>query len=292
MGIKFLDVSEQPPIQLRHAYFPTTSEKEENKNRTIVMVPGWLDRIEKRTDLIEEFRKYSNVIFCEPRGFGESSAPHKHNIYTVKHLTDDLSKMIEQYHLKDKEFYMWGSCLGSAMAFIYCIDKKGPLPRAIIASGPVSKFKTPWWFNLVKGLPFFIIKIIEKIAIAGLKLYLRFKRPEETQNVDYAIKRFDESDLYVQIRILLEFIHKYDIRGQEEKLKDIPIKVFSAKADWFTEPEQSEIFARLNLLSELTILMGDHRIVRDRYQQVAQETKNFLIKIETSTKKPLLPTQK
>jgi len=270
---KYLEVSKKPFIQLRHKYFQCLDER--YQNRTIIMIPGWLDSIEARTPLIESFQRYANIIIYEPRGFGKSSKPHKRGIWGVEEFTDDLSKVIELYNLKDDEFFIWGSCIGSALSYLYYLTKNGVKPKGMLSASPESKFKTKWWFNVLKLLPYPLLWLAQKLVVFVLRIYLKFKTPKETANLDYALKRFKEAGLYIQLRILVEFIHKYDIRGREKGL-DLPILVLIAEQDWFTDPENSKLFATLHPKSKL-IRFGDaHRIIVGNHEIIGDHVKDFI----------------
>ncbi|MHA1686491.1 MAG: alpha/beta fold hydrolase [Candidatus Heimdallarchaeaceae archaeon] len=280
MTEKFLQVSDTPFIQLRHRFL--TTKNPENKHRTIIIIPGWLGTIEERLPLAESFLRFANVIIYEPRGYGKSSAPHKRKIWKLEYFAQDLAKIIEYYRLKEGEFYIWGSCVGAAIAFQYYLSKLGPKPKALLLASPQDKFKTKWWFNLFKWAPYFLLVAIEKIVVFFLELYLKMKNPEEVKNVKYAVRRFTEADLYVQLRILIELIHEYDIRDQKENL-DLPILVFSAQQDWFTLPENAKQFVTFHPQSMLIELGNSHRIIDGNEMEIGNYIATFIEKLEKNT---------
>ncbi|MFW9853019.1 MAG: alpha/beta fold hydrolase, partial [Candidatus Thorarchaeota archaeon] len=231
MEEKYITVSEKPLINLRHCFFPTS--KEEYKDRITVLIPGWLSDIDRRMPLVQAFQKISNIIMFEPRGFGKSSGPRKRGLYKPSCYADDLSAIVEYYQLKEDEYFIWGSCVGAEIAYQYCIKNKGPKPKAILAVSTASKHGTFWWFSLVNYLPYPIMWIAYKIYKIFFKIYLKKQSPEDTKNFDYSMKRFYELDFYIQVRILLEFIHRFDIRGEEEKI-GVPQLIMYAENDWFS----------------------------------------------------------
>lgn len=277
MNESYLQVSEKPFIQLRHCFLET--KQPENQHRTIIIIPGWLGTIEERMPLAESFLRFANVIIYEPRGFGKSSAPHKRKIWSIEHFAQDLAKIIKFYKLQEGEFYIWGSCVGSAIAFYYYLNKLGPKPKALLLASPQDKFKTKWWFNLFKWTPYFVLVLVEKIVVFFLELYLKLKKPDEVKNVKYAVKRFAEADLYVQLRILIELIHEYNIKKVKDKL-NLPILVFTAKADWFTLPENAKQFAKMHPHSELVEFGNSHRIIDGNETNIGDHIAKFIEKLE------------
>jgi len=277
MGFEFLQTSEKPLIKLRHKYFK--AENIEYQKRTVVMIPGFLDNIDNRIPLVKAFQKICNVIMYEPRGYGYSVGPRKRRIYKVQYYVDDLAKLIEHYDLKDQEYYIWGSCVGSAIAFLYYMDRDGSKPKAIIAASPDAKFKTQWWFDVLNVLPYPFIWVAYKLTMFFLRRILRKKNPDDVKNVDYSIDRFNKLDLYIQMRILVEFIHKYDIRGREVEL-DLPILVLSPKKDWFVEPENSKKLANYHPKSKYISLGDAHRLIVDTEEKIVGYANEFFASIE------------
>lgn len=273
MDYEYLQTSEKPPIKLRHKFFPTKNK--ENNNRKLVMIPGFLDNIDNRMPLVSAFQEISNIIMYEPRGYGKSSAPRKRGKYKVKYYVEDFEKLIEHYGLKDKEYYVWGSCVGSAIIYQYYLDSDGPKPAAIIAASPDAKFKTQWWFEIVNILPYPLVWLVYKIVIFVLRRYLKRKNPSDVKNIDYSVDRFNKLDLYVQMRILIELIHRYDIRGRESEL-DVPMLILSPKKDWFVDPENSKRMAQYHPKSKYVGLGDAHRMIVDTEKEIAELTNDFI----------------
>ncbi|MHA1198432.1 MAG: alpha/beta fold hydrolase [Candidatus Heimdallarchaeaceae archaeon] len=280
MEYDFLQTSVKPIIKLRHKFFKV--ENQEHNDRILVMIPGFLDNIDSRMPLVEAFQQISNVIMYEPRGYGESSAPRRRRKYKVKHFVEDFAKLVAHYKLKDGEYYVWGSCVGSAIAYQYYLDNDGPKPSAIIAASPDAKFKTQWWFDIVNILPYPLVWLVYKLVKFVLKRYLGKKNPSDVKNIDYSVDRFNKLDLYVQMRILVELIHRYDIRGRENEL-DIPILVLSPKKDWFVEPENSKKMAEYHLKSKFICLGDAHRMIVDTEEAIAQFTTEFISSLRQTT---------
>ncbi len=273
MKYDFLQTSENPLIKLRHKYFPTENQK--YKDRILIMIPGFLDNVENRQPLISAFQKITNVIMYDPRGYGKSSGPRKRRKYKVKYYVEDLAKIIEHYNLRDGDFFIWGSCVGSAIAYQHYLDEDGPKPSAIIAASPDAKFKTQWWFDIVNILPYPLVWLVYKLVMFVLKRHLRKKNPSDVKNVDYSIDRFNKLDLYVQMRILVELIHKYDIRGRETEL-DLPQLVLSPKKDWFVDPENSKKMAEYHAKSKFISLGDAHRMIVDTEETIVEYTNEFI----------------
>ena len=273
MEFEFLQVSEKPLINIRHRYFETTNP--DYKTRTILMIPGFLDNIDNRMPLVKAFQEISNVIMYEPRGYGYSSAPRKRRRYKVKYYVEDLAKIINYYDLKDSNFYIWGSCVGSAIAYQHFIDHDKPHPRAIIAASPDAKFKTQWWFDVVNLLPYPLIWVAYKLVMFFLRRTLKKKNPDDVKNVDYSIDRFNKLDLYVQMRILVELVHRYDIRGRETELT-LPCLVLTPKKDWFVDPENSKRMASYHPKSKYILLGEAHRMIVDTEETIKNHVDEFI----------------
>lgn len=273
MEENFITVSEKPLIVLRHCYFPTTNE--EYKNKTTIMIPGWLSNIDRRIPLVRAFQEISNVIMFEPRGFGKSSGPRKRGLYKPNFYSDDLSAIIKHYQLKEDNFFIWGSCIGAEIAYQYCIENKGPKPKAILAVSTAAKHGTFWWFSLANYLPYPIIWIAYKIYKIAFKIYLKRQSPEDTKNFDYSMQRFYELDFYVQIRILLEFIHRFDIRGEEEKI-GVPQLIMYAENDWFSKPEDSEKLSQFHSKSKLIKYSEAHRFIDGNEEDIVNNIEQYI----------------
>lgn len=273
MDDNYLLVSSKPYVQLRHRYLPALNQ--ENEGKTILVIPGWLDNIDARMPLLQSFQKISNVIMYEPIGFGKSSAPKRRGQYNVTNMVDELAEIISHYKLEGKEFYLWGSCVGAAIAYQYYIDKKGPKPRAFLVASPESKFKTQWWFYILNLLPYPLLWFYYKIVIFILKAYLKRKSPDDVKNLEYSLGRFNETSLFVQLRILVELIHRFDIRGREEEL-DIPQLILIADKDWFTDPENSRKLAEFHPKSEVVSFGDAHRIIVDNEDNIVENIERFI----------------
>jgi pimeloyl-ACP methyl ester carboxylesterase len=277
MDEKYIMISEKPLIKLRHVFFEC--KEEQYKHRIIVMIPGWLGNIEGILPLIEHFQKFASVISYDPRGHGKSSKPHKRGLYRPSIISKEFAKIIEHYKLKESEFYVWGSCAGIEIGYLYLIEKLGPKPKAFLAASPDYKNNTKWWFNPLKILPYPLFWLFYKLFFFFLNVYLKFKNPSEQRTLQKSKARIMNMDLYPLFRFLFEFIHDYDIRGREEKL-DVPQIILYAQGDWFTKPENSMKLVQYHPDSEL-VNMGDvHRVYAGREEEVAQHVKKFIDKLE------------
>ena len=273
MDDNYLLVSNKPYVQLRHRYLPALNK--ENSDKTILVIPGWLDNIDARMALLKSFQKISNVIVYEPKGYGKSSAPKRRGQYSVDNMADELAKIISYYNLGGKEFYLWGSCAGAAIAYQYFVDKKGPNPKALLVASPESKFKTKWWFNVLNLFPYPLLWFYHKIIMFILKVYIKRKSPDDVKNIEYSLRRFNETNLYVQLRILIEFVHRFDIRGREEEL-DIPQLILIADKDWFTDPENSKKLVKFHPKSEVVSFGDVHRFIMGNEDTIAENIERFV----------------
>jgi len=276
MDDNYLLVSNKPYVKIRHRYLPCSNQ--ENGDKTIIVIPGWLDNIDARMPLLQSFQNVFNVIMFEPIGYGKSSAPRKRGQYNVIKMADELAKIISHYKLEGKEFYLWGSCAGAAIAYQYYIDKKGPKPRAFLVASPESKFKTQWWFNVLNLFPHPLLWFYYKVIIIILKAYIKRKSPDDVKNIAYSLKKFNETSLFVQLRILLELVHRFDIRGREEEL-DIPQLILIADKDWFTDPENSRKLANFHPQSEVVSFGDVHRFIVGNEDTIVENIESFIKEI-------------
>ena len=276
MKENYITVSEKPLISLRHCFFPVSNN--DYKDRTILLIPGWLSSIDRRIPLIKEFQKIANVIVYDPRGFGKSSSPRKRGLYKPQSYADDISEIVDHYQLKESEYYIWGSCVGAEIAYQYCIDNKGPKPRAILAVSTASKHGTFKWFSLVNYLPYPILWVAYSIYKIIFKRYLKKRSPADIKNFDYSMERFYDLDFYVQARIILEFIHKYDIRGKEEKI-GVPQMVFYAEKDWFSKPEESAKLASMHPKSKSIRYNEAHRFIDGNEEEIVDQINQYITKL-------------
>jgi pimeloyl-ACP methyl ester carboxylesterase len=273
MSENFIKVSTNPEINIHHKYFPAIEDK--FSNRTIVMLPGWLDTIERRMALVEEFRKIANIIIYEARGFGKSTGPKKRGLYTNKHLLDEFQIVLKHYNLEEEIFFIWGTSFSTSIILQYVIERRNPIPKAIMVASPVPKFKTKWWFNILNLMPFFLLKFFVKIVLLFLRRHLKKKQPDDESNIDYADQRFKEVNLYAQLRVLIEAMHRFDIQGKEQEIKQ-PMLIFTAEKDWFTDPEVSKSFANYNSKSQVVSLGKTHRIVTTGEENIRKHVVDFL----------------
>ena len=81
------------------------------------------------------------------------------------------------------------------------------------------------------------------------------------------------------MRILVEFIHKYDIRGRETEL-DVPILVLSPKKDWFVDPENSKKLANYHPKSKYIGLGDAHRMIVDTEETIVNYSNEFITSLD------------
>ncbi|NPD87647.1 MAG: hypothetical protein HGN29_02920 [Asgard group archaeon] len=273
MDKDFIKVLSKPEIYIHHRYLPALEDK--FQNRTIVMIPGWLDTLERRMALVEEFRKIANIVIYEARGFGKSTGPKKRGLYTNQMLLDEFQLVLQHHNLSGTDFYIWGTSFSTSLILQYSIEKREPKPKALLVASSVSKFKTKWWFDVLNIMPFFMLKFFVKIVLFFLRRNLKKKQPDDEENIDYADQRFKEVNLYAQIRVLIEAMHKFDIRGKEDEIKQ-PMLIFTAEKDWFTDPDISKSFANYNPKSKTISLGKSHRVVTTGEEIIKEHVLNFI----------------
>ncbi len=278
MHDNFIVVSEKPLIRIHHAFFPCKNEK--YKDRIILIILGWLGNFEGIMPLVQQFQQFASIIVYEPRGHGKSNGPRKRGIYKPKFIIEELAKIIKHYDLKDSQFYLWGSCSGINIGYLYFLEKLGPKPIAFLAASPSAKNDTKWWFMLLRFLPWPLLWLAYKIIFFFLMLYLRIKSPNEMKNLKYSKDKFTKNDLYPLFRFLFEFFFGYDIRGREKEL-DVPQIIFYGEGDWFIKAEKSMKFVHYHPKSEI-VNMGDvHRVYAGKEAKITKYVEDFVNKIES-----------
>jgi len=230
-------------------------------------------------DLIESFRQISNVIVYEPRGFNKLYSPEKRGCYGITQFTEDLALIIEKNKLKDRKFFIFGMSLGSAVALNYAVRKKGSQPKALFLNSPESKIQSRWYFKIVQLLPKFFYKFLTKIILYYYSFSIRRKNPENLETIQYSINRFKEIGFFVPVRIYLECLCQYDIRGLESEI-NTPILAFIAENNWFSDPENSKKIAQYHPQSDVIELGGTHRIHVGREEILTKNIENFINKIK------------
>ena len=277
MEEKYLIVSEEPLIQLRHAFFETSNVK--YQDRIIVMIPGWLSSIEERMTIIESLRSISNIIIYEPRGFGKSTAPEKKGFYGIDDCTSDFVKIIELYNLQDREFFVWGSSYGSAIALQYSVKSLGPQPSAFILCSPESSCQTRWWIQMMQYLPKFFYAFLSRIVLLYINFSTRKKNPDDSHDISKTIKDIKERGIFVQIRIYFECLAKYNIEGLEHKIGS-PLLIFIAQKDWFSKPENSKKLAEFHPDSRVITVGESHRSIVENPGVLTKHISDYIQKLE------------
>jgi pimeloyl-ACP methyl ester carboxylesterase len=273
MDEKYLVVSEEPFIQLRHIFFTSLERKYEN--RTIIMIIGWLDYIERKRYLIESFRKIANIIIYEPRGFGKSTTIEKKGLYGIEECTKDFAKLINHYRLEDRNFYIWASSFGCSIALNYSVENIGPQPEAFFLVSPEAKTQSRWWFHIVKHFPRFLYPPTVKVILFFLNFFIRRKNPKDVQRVSDAVEEFKRTGFYCQIRVFFECLDRFDIRGSEEKI-GAPMLVFIAKKDWFSDPENSIKLSKIHPNSEVICLGDSHRNIVEHKDELTKYIHEYI----------------
>jgi len=274
--IEYIQTNDDPEIEVRIAKFKTQNEK--YKSRTVIIIPGWLSTIDEFTKLAQNLSKYGNIFIYEPRGYGKSKTPHKKGYFTPEEYDKELSRVIQTLNLKEKDFILFGSCSGASQVFNYYINGKGLKPDLITAISPQEKYKTPFWLPVLGWLPSFIMSFFQAMIIFFMNVMLKFKKPEETQNVRWAAKQLKENDAWCLRRFVFEFVINYSIQGKLNEI-DVPMLMYVAEDDYFVDPEVSKKFLS-NENSEIIELKSKfHRIQLDNEEVMAEKFSEFLLKL-------------
>jgi pimeloyl-ACP methyl ester carboxylesterase len=277
MDEKYLVVSNEPLIELRHMFFPVLDEK--YIDRTIVMIIGWLDYIENRVDLIESFRNIANIIIYEPRGFGKSYVPEIKGLFSLEDFTYDFAKIIDFYQIKERDYYIWASSFGCSIALNYSIEEIGPQPKAFFLGSPEAKTQSRWWFHIVKHFPKFLYSITMRFVLFFLKPSIKRINPKDAQGISSTFQEFKGKGIYQKIRILFECLDKFDIRGREHEISS-PMLAFIAKKDWYSNPENTKKLAAFNPKSKVICIGESHRTIVDNRSELTKHINEYIEELE------------
>ncbi|MHA1400684.1 MAG: alpha/beta fold hydrolase [Candidatus Heimdallarchaeaceae archaeon] len=274
--LEFVKVQDDPEIRVR--ILTIKSKNPEYAGRNFFLIMGWISEIDLFLPLANCLAEYGNVIIYEPRGFGKSFAPHKKGFFSIEEYNKEIASVLKIKNLQDKDFVIFGSCSGGAMAFSYYLDGDGPKPYAMAIISPQPHYKTPFWLPILGVIPNFIMELIQKLIILSMGIYLKFKKPEEVKNIVHAKEQLTKNDAWSQRRFVVEYIVSYDIRDRIKEL-DIPMVMFVGKEDHFLDLEQSKQFllhpsSRLIELEEIA-----HRIQEGNEEKMAKETHEFLLNL-------------
>ena len=271
--IEYIQTKDDPKIEVRVAKFYTKNEK--YKSRHIIIIPGWLSTIDEFNKLAINLSNYGNIYFYEPRGFGKSKTPHKKGFFTPDEYNEELGNIIKSLKLNEKEFILFGSCSGASQVFNYYINSDGLKPDLIAAISPQEKYKTPFWLPVLGWLPSFIMGFFQKMIIFFLNLMLKFKKPEETQNVRWAAKQLKENDAWCLRRFVFEFVINYSVQGRLNEI-EIPMLMFVGEEDYFVDPESSKKFLNNENSKIVEFKANFHRIQMGNEEIIAKKFNEFL----------------
>lgn len=271
--IEYIQTKDDPVIEVRVAKFYSQNEK--YKSRHVILIPGWLSTIDGFVKLATSLSNYGNIYVYESRGYGKSKTPHKKGFFSPDAYNEELGTIIKALKLKEKEFILFGSCSGASQVFNYYINSDGLKPDLIAAISPQEKYKTPFWLPALGLLPSFIMSFFQKMIIFFLNLMLKFKKPEETQNVRWAAKQLKENDAWCLRRYVFEFVINYSVQGRLNEI-EIPMLMFVGAEDYFVDPETSKKFLN-NKNSKIVELKADfHRIQMGNEKIMAKKFNEFL----------------
>ncbi len=244
---------------------------------TIVILPGWLSRIESRNVLIQEFAKFFRVIMMEPRGFGESTKPTFKGAYTIEALTNELRIVLEYFKLQNNEFVIFASSVTSALSLLYLTHEVKPKPLALALISPPQYYDEPIWMKILSVFPLpFLVGIRDLVFKI---LIWRAKTADEKKNLRQGQQKLRDANPRSQMRFYKEFLRNYDIRRDLEKI-DIPMIAFTPSFDRLTPIEESEDLTKLHPLSEYhKFEKKSHRIIDENEERIAQLTEAFIDKI-------------
>ncbi len=244
---------------------------------TIVILPGWLSKIESRRVLIQEFAEFFRVIMMEPRGFGESTKPTYKGAYTIEALTQELRTVLEYFDLHDDEFVIFASSVTSALSLLYVTRQMKPKPMALALISPPQSYNEPIWMKILSVFPLpFLIGIRDLIFKI---LIWRAKSPDEKKNLKQGQQKLRDANPKSQLRFYKEFLRNYDIRDDLNKI-DMPMIAFTPSYDRLTPIEESESLTKLHPMSEYhKFEKKSHRIIDENEEKIAQLTKDFIEKI-------------
>lgn len=262
-------------LKLRYCYLDTSNPH--GKDKTVVLLPGYLGDIDERYPLAKSISKYFNVILYEPRGYGKSDAPRKKGIYTIEAYARELREVLRSFNLKDGEFAIWGSCLATAPMHYYAsyLEDNTPRPAAMIMASPAPKYREAGIFNYVGWMPNWLLIFFQKIVLTYL-YYTRNKN--ERKNIEFAKRRFAELDTWAQHRIAIETICKVDLDGKQEDIP-FPLLILASTNDDFVDITETEKYLKRHPLSEQHFFEHpDHKFIEGKEDAIAEVIYEFLSK--------------
>ncbi len=271
MNESYLNLISDPDITLRIATFKNKQGRSDAK--TVVIIPGFFGSIEERTILAAHLVEYFNVIIYEPRGFGKSTKKRLKWIYRIEDFAAEMREVFQLLELKDNEFVIFGSSLAVSFIHHYAAFLEGPKsePAALVMVSPAPKYRGGGILRTIQFVPYWLQTVITTIIFT----YLRLSRnKEEAGNLKYAETRFKELDPWVQFRIAVESVGYADFTGQERDIP-VPVCVFSAEKDDFTNPEDAARYAH-HEKSELVLVETDaHKFINGREKLISQRINEF-----------------
>ncbi len=275
--IDYVVTNDDPEVKIRLALFD--SKNTDYKNRNIIIIPGWLSAIDNYTPMAEALQEYGNAIIYEPRGFGESITPHKKGLFSPEEYNKELGRVIAHLKLKDKEFFILGSCSGASQMYNYYLNGEGSKPAVLAAFNSQEKYSMPFFIPILGVIPTFIMKFIQKMIIFIYKSILKLRRTGESPTITWASNRLKLNDDWSLRRHVIEFTRKYNIVGRQKEI-DVPLITFTAEKDYFVNPEISKKYLH-HKDSALIILKTEmHRIHEGREKEIANHIHDFLMKLK------------
>jgi pimeloyl-ACP methyl ester carboxylesterase len=269
---RFVTLESDPDIMLRTAQF--RADNRSNNGKTIVIIPGYFCTVEEREVLARELSSRYNVLVFEPRGYGKSSKKRKKGIYGIDSYAREMRELFQILKLRNNEFAIFGSSLAVSAMHQYTAYMDGikPEPAAMIMTSPAPKYREAGIFKLLSWMPNIIIAFFQRIVF----LYLRITRSkEEWKNLDYAERRFKELDPWIQRRIAIETVGRIDFRDGEKDIS-IPICVFTAGKDDFTDPKDAKKYVHHPKSELITVDIDAHRFIEGNETLIAKHIISFL----------------
>jgi hypothetical protein len=142
--------------------------------RPLVFIPGWGVVPPGFQNLYEVIHEKVELFYIETREKGSSHLNRKEAELTVSQKAEDITKAIDYFGLKDKDFVLQGACWGASV-ILEGVMKDILTAPTIVLQDPMNKLWFPFKFleKMSKFIPVFLVKILKPIlkffALFGMK---------------------------------------------------------------------------------------------------------------------------
>jgi len=207
--------------------------KEENRNPTVVFVPGWISLMWGWKRVLREMTRDFPIYYVETRE--KITSEIRGDVqYDVETIGQDIAAIVRHFNLDEREYVLFGSSLG-ATAILDCCRFLHKTPLALIVIGPNAVFRIP-------PLGLFVIRIFPPrlyfIIKPVVKWYLKtFRMDVDSDHKQYEkyCRALDTADPWKLKKGALA-LASYQIWDLLEDI-EIPTLIIGASKDYLHEPD-------------------------------------------------------